>query len=60
MQVVCTVSSVLEDMKQKYEVASKQTLQARSQESKSKMDMLMIKRAQDSKLTEIKALCRCT
>lgn len=59
MQVVRTVSSVLEDMKKKYELAARQSLQARNQESRSMGDMLMIKKAQEIKMTEIKHLCRC-
>ncbi len=54
MQVTRTVSSVLEDMKKKCELATRQSIQARNQESRSKGDMLMIKKAQESKMTEIK------
>ncbi|KAL0041253.1 hypothetical protein WJX77_010452 [Trebouxia sp. C0004] len=57
-QVTRTVSSVLEDMKRKYRLAAQQALQARNQQSRSKVDMLMIRKAQDSKMAEIKHLCR--
>lgn len=60
MQVVRTISSVIEDVKKKYELAARQSLQARNQESRSKGNMLMIKKVQESKMTEIKHLCRCT